>query len=204
MSTSRQVTFSTTSQMVVVTNLSVGPYKHNLWYTKEEKEVFMLDAAVQINEVRLCISKNHSPSSSSIVGIEKYLTSEVTEEYIARRDKLKKKILNEAQWQQNMGCTNYAESTERLRRISAENSEWARERAAEAARFLDKDQEKERTRQHRIEQTNGSNQHRKQFDVGIASSHSQLRLRSSLRGKKRSRITTDASLPCCVAHNPKL
>jgi hypothetical protein len=98
---------------------------------------------------------------SIIVGIEKYLNSELTEEYIARWGKLKKEILNEAQWQQNMGCTNYAESTDRLRRISAENSEWARERADEAARFLDNDQEKERTRQHRIEQTNGSNQHPK-------------------------------------------
>ena len=161
MSTRRQVAFSKTSQMVVVTNLSEGPYKHNLWYTKEEKEVFILDAAVLTNKVQLCISKNHFPSSSIIVGIEKYLNSELTEEYIARWGKLKKEILNEAQWQQNMGCTNYAESTDRLRRISAENSEWARERADEAATFLDKDQEKERTRQHRIEQTNGSNQHPK-------------------------------------------
>ena len=83
MSTSRQVAFSKTSQMVVVTNLSEGPYKHNLWYTKEEKEVFILDAAVLTNKVQLCISKNHFPSSSNIVGIKKYLTSELTEEYIA-------------------------------------------------------------------------------------------------------------------------
>ena len=55
-----------------------------------------------------------------------------------------------------MGCTNYTKSMERLRRISAENSKWARERADKVARLLDKDQEKEHTRQHRIKQTNGS------------------------------------------------
>jgi len=82
--------------------------------------------------------------------------------------------------QQKMCCTNYAKRTERLRRISANNSKWARERADEVARLLDKDQEKEHTRQHRIEQTNGSNQHRKQLDASITSSHSQSRLHSSL------------------------
>jgi hypothetical protein len=145
---SRRVAFTKTSQMVFVTNLSVGPHKLNLWFTQEEMDLFKSNVAVDINTIRSSISKNRIPSADHIVGLEKFLAPDLTAEYMTRREKLKQEILNEGQWQQRMGCTDDAENAERLRRISAENSKWARERAQAAAKFLEKDQEKGRIGQH--------------------------------------------------------
>lgn len=140
MSPSRRVAFTEMNQLVVETNLSVGPHKHNIWFTQEEMDLFKSSAVVQINRIRSSVSKRRIQSADHIVGLEKFLAPDLTAEYKTRRDKLKKEILDEARRQQGTGCTDNAENAERLKRISAENSEWARERAQEAAKFLENDQ----------------------------------------------------------------
>jgi hypothetical protein len=172
--------------MVFVTNLSVGRHKLNLWFTQEEMDLFKSNVAVDINTIRSSISKNRIPSADHIVGLEKFLAPDLTAEYTTRREKLKGEILNEGRWQQRMGCTDYAENAERLRRISAENSEWARERAQAAAKFLERDQEKGRIGQH-LRPKHGPTHDCERFDVCTSSNHLHLTLPSSLQAKKRSR-----------------
>ncbi|KAL3807574.1 hypothetical protein ACHAXA_005150 [Cyclostephanos tholiformis] len=199
MRTGCRVDFAETSRVAVVTNLSAGPYKNSLWFSKDEMELFKTNVAIRINRLRRCVLENDFPPVSYIVGLEKFLTSELTAEYTARRDKLIREILVEAR----LGCTNDAESSERLMRISTDNSKWAKEQAQLAARFLERYHEIECTGQNHIEPTNSSFQESRQqgssqVDVSISSPQFQPRLRSFHREKKRSRLnppTTIKSLP---------
>ena len=193
MKRSRRVAFNKSSQMIVVSNLSVGPHKNNIWFTQDEMDLFKLSMPFDINRIRSSISNNHILSADHIVGLEKFLSSDLTEEYRTRRDKLKKEILIESWWQKRLGYTNYVQNAERLKIISAENSEWARERAQVAAKFLEKDQEKEYMGQH-LKPKNGPSQDCERFDVSISSNRVQLTIRSSLRENKRSRSNSHACI----------
>ena len=138
----RQVTFSKMSEMVLITKLSEGPNKHKLWFTQDELDVSKANMTSYIRMVPLHISKRHTPSASTILGLEKYFTPQLTAEYRLRRRKLTKEVVTEARLQQ-MSRIPHAD-VDRLARLSAENSKWARERARAAALFLEQDQENER------------------------------------------------------------
>ena len=138
----RQVTFSDTSEMVLVANLSEGPDKHKLWFTQDELDASKANMTSYIRMVPLHISKRHTPSASTILGLEKYLTPQITAQYKLRRRNLTKEVVTEARLQQ-MSHIPHA-YVDRLARLSTENSKWARERARAAALFLEQDQENER------------------------------------------------------------
>lgn len=134
------VTFSETSQLILVRNLSSdAPDKYDLWCTPDELEAYKRDV------VRLSISKRFTPSASDILGLEKFLTPQLTQEYANRRYIQTKRVLEEARMQdaQGKGLPRSNQDIKRLARISAVHSKWARERARAAGLFLAQDQEEE-------------------------------------------------------------
>ena len=166
----RQVTFSETSEMILVTNLAEGPDKHKIWFTRDELNLFKSNMSNYMRIVRLHISKRQAPSASNILGLEKFLTVQLTEEYKFRRGKLAKEIISEAL------LTN---DIDRLARVSAENSKWARERARAAALFLEQDQESERKQ----------DLHAPISQDSESPVHQRRRRRASLQETKRARTT---------------
>mmetsp|Transcript_24351 Transcript_24351/g.51011 ORF Transcript_24351/g.51011 Transcript_24351/m.51011 type:complete len:174 (+) Transcript_24351:95-616(+) len=160
----KSVTFSETSVMAIVTNLSLGPNKRNIWFTQTELDLFKADRSRRARQVRSHIAKQQSPllGADDILGMEKFLTYQLTKEYLLRREDATRNVLREARRQQQLLRRRQfmASSSRRIRRededeeeenngdddtvhrlarISAENSQWARERARAAALFLEHD-----------------------------------------------------------------
>jgi len=137
--------------MVLINDLSRGPSKHDIWFTPDELDSFKDSISRHAEILRLQISKRRKderPSASDILGLERYLTIQLTREYLHRRNKLAKEVVDEARWQQQQQQTSPQDEdddVDRLARISARNSKWARQRARAAALFLEQDQETERT-----------------------------------------------------------
>lgn len=80
---------------------------------------------------------HHKISASYVLGLEKLLTAELTEEYKARREALNLAIIGEYRDQERRGRV----CPDRLARVSTEHSEWARDKARAAALFLQQDQQ---------------------------------------------------------------
>ena len=138
-----RVRFSETSEMMLVTNLSNGPNKRNIWFTQDELDVFKANRTTYIAMVRFHISKQHTLTASSILGLEKFLTAQLTGEYEFQRRTLAKAVLNETQRQRILAARDVPrdELADQLALVAAENSRWTRERARLAALFLEQDQE---------------------------------------------------------------
>ena len=150
------VTFSETSQLILVRNLSSNaPDKYDLWYTPYELETYKRDMALYTRIVRLSISKRFTPSASDILGLEKFLTPQLTQEYANRRYIHIKRVLEEARMQDahGKGVPRSNQDIKRLARMSAAYSKWARERARAAALFLAQDQEEEERQEKALQQT---------------------------------------------------
>ena len=139
MTSFRKVRFSETSQLVFVSNISEGLDKHNIWFTQDELDDFKANFTSDILLVRHYISRRHRPSVDVLLGLEKFLTIHLTEEYMKRRCRRTKEVLNEDRLQRNSRLPLI--DVDRLARISAESSKWSRERARASALFLEQDQE---------------------------------------------------------------
>ena len=139
----QRVRFSETNEIMLVTNLSNGPNKRNIWFTQDELDVFKANMSNYIAMVRFHISKQHTLTASSILGLEKFLTAQLRGEYKFRRRTLAKAVLNETQRQRVLAARGVPqdELADQLAWIAAENSRWTRERARLAALFLEQDQE---------------------------------------------------------------
>ena len=154
----RSVTFSETSQMILIPDLSKlsSDCRDKLWCSPDELYASKANLLFCKRAVQRSISKRETPSASSILGIEKFLTIQLTIEYVNRRDKLRQSVLDEAQWQEKRrrmyrrsssshAAANYIDDDDvyTLAQISSDHSRWARERARAAALFLQQDQEQE-------------------------------------------------------------
>ena len=119
--------------------------KYDLWCTPDELEAYKRDVVLYRRVVRLSISKRFTPSASDILGLEKFLTPQLTQEYANRRYIQTKRVLEEARMQDARckGLPRSNQDVKRLARISAVHSKWARERARAAGLFLAQDQEEE-------------------------------------------------------------
>ena len=121
----KSVTFSETSQMVLINDLSRGPSKHDIWFTPDELDSFKDRRSLHAKILRWQISKRRKderPSASDILGLEKYLTIQLTREYLHRRNKLAKEVVGEARRQQQQQQTSPQDEdgdVDRLARISA-------------------------------------------------------------------------------------
>ena len=141
--TKKQVRFSNRNLMALVDNLSLGPEASTLWYSHEETDLFKAWLSHQVHKVRSQLGEHSALldeelvtiNAAAILGLEKYLSSELTAEYKNRRSALQRAVLEEHRWQRTVQIPHSA----RLAMISAENSRWARERARAAALFLEQD-----------------------------------------------------------------
>jgi len=154
----RSVTFSETSQMILIPDLSnlSSDCRDKLWCSPDELYASKANLLFCKRAVQRSISKRETPSAHQILGIEKFLTFQLTIEYVNRRDKLRKSVLDEAQWQEKRrrmyrrSSSSHAaanliddDDVDTLAQISSDHSRWARERARAAALFLQQDQEQE-------------------------------------------------------------
>eukprot|EP00574_Skeletonema_japonicum_P012593 CAMPEP_0201737344 /NCGR_PEP_ID=MMETSP0593-20130828/42157_1 /ASSEMBLY_ACC=CAM_ASM_000672 /TAXON_ID=267983 /ORGANISM="Skeletonema japonicum, Strain CCMP2506" /LENGTH=108 /DNA_ID=CAMNT_0048231307 /DNA_START=29 /DNA_END=351 /DNA_ORIENTATION=- len=92
--------------MSIVKNLSVSPEASNLWYSQDETDLFKEWLSHRVREVRSQL-RNHSAllgqecvtiNAAAILGLEKYLSPELTEEYKDRRLALQRAVLSEHRW----------------------------------------------------------------------------------------------------------
>ena len=74
-------------------------------------------------------------NAAAILGLEKYLSPELTEEYKDRRSALERAVLEEHRIHRALDIPHVA----RLAMVSEKYSQWARERARAAALFLEQD-----------------------------------------------------------------
>lgn len=154
----QSVTFNDTSQMAIVSDLSSIVDRDELWYTPDDLHVSKTNLLFCKQMVKESISsKQTAPSASAILGLEKFLTDQLTVEYVNRRYKLRKSVLDEARLQEERRRIRRRNSphaqaehdndhdmdTLTLARISSEQSKWAYDRARAAALFLQHDQEQE-------------------------------------------------------------
>ena len=151
----QSVTFNDTSQMAIVSDLSSMVDRDELWYTPDDLHASKTNQLFCKQMVKESISSQQTklPSASDILGLEKFLTDQLTVEYVNRRYKLRKSVLDEARLQEerrrirrrNSPNANhdYYNDQDTLARISSEQSKWAYERARAAALFLQQDQEQE-------------------------------------------------------------
>ena len=134
------VRFSETSEMVFVPSLSVSHYKRDLWFTADELRELEDDARSHARIVQQNLARGVESVSrfSDVLGFEKYLSEQLAHEYKSKREEHKFKVLDEANGQHSHVKHR---SIERLARISAKFSMWAREQARMGALFLEQDLE---------------------------------------------------------------
>ena len=139
----KKVRISNRSIIYLIENLSLRDDASDLWYTEEETDLFKAWLSPQVHNVRSYLVENSAlldeelttVDAAAILGLEKYLSTELTVEYKNRRLLLKRAVLEEDRWQRSVQIPH----PERLAFISAKNSRWARERARAAALFLEHD-----------------------------------------------------------------
>lgn len=161
---SKSVTFSDTSTLFLVDDIASSSARRRLWFTRSELGSFKANARDQTRAVRRLIGSVRTPGASDVLGMERFLTHEVTREYVARRRRRTHAVLDEARFQRAV-CANALQgrtdalshkNAARLAIVSANESRWARERAQAAALFLEQDQKEERRRclkrRHRVEE----------------------------------------------------
>ena len=133
--------------MCLVNNLSLSREQaSNLWYSEDEIENFKARFFGRVREVRSQLRQNSTLldgggatiNAAAILGFEKHLTTELTAEYMKRRDALNKAVLAEHRQHRAMPLL-IPRATERLATVSAQHSRWARERARAAAVLLEQD-----------------------------------------------------------------
>ena len=132
MKSSKQVRFADMSQMVVVVNLT-EKYKQEVWYTKAEMKSFKINTRRLAGD--MLMNKELHVIEKNIVGLEKYLSIELFDEFILRREQLMNEVLGEAQRQKLYGL-----DYNRLARSSEKCTVWARERARASALVLEFEQ----------------------------------------------------------------
>ena len=143
----RQVRFSDKSYMYVFNDLPLIEEASKLWYSQEEIDCFNARFYRHVRAVRSqlghysgltdeeCISLKIN--AAAILGIEKHLSPDLTEEYRHRRNALQRAVLTEHRQHRVMRISH--STTARLATVSAQHSRWARERARAVALFLEHD-----------------------------------------------------------------
>ena len=199
----RRVRFSELSSMFLIQRLSdcYPTAKSDLWFSPDEVDQFKANLPCHIRLVRYHVAKEYELSASDILGLEKFLTLRLTEEYKSRRSELSNEVLKECRGQQQQrrrssvssgtAATSQDDAVKILARVSARNSQWARERARASALFLEQEQEDER----RLSEEGKADERRRSSDgqlddCAAPSSLRQCLRRSSLQESKRSRTVS--------------
>ena len=129
--------------MCFVNNLSP-----ELWYSQEEIDLLEAWFYHRVREVRSQLRDCNdllregegriTINAVAILGLEKHLSPELTAEYSDRRVALQRAVLSEHRQHRAMRIP-HSTATAKLAMVSAQHSQWARERARAAALFLQQD-----------------------------------------------------------------
>ena len=143
-SSKKQVRFSNRTTVIVVEKLSINKEQASkLWYTQEETDLFKVRHSHRVCAVRSQLQdlsavlneEGVTINAAAILGLEKYLSPELTAEYKDRRFALERAVLEEHRLHRALHIPHAL----RLAVVSAKHSQWARERARAAALFLEQD-----------------------------------------------------------------
>lgn len=148
----KSVTFSESSTVYIVANISTHPYKQSIWFTKDELDRIKSIMPHFVHRVQLQLCNRATPSVADTLGIERLLSPWLRDEHRTRRRILKKKVV---QWHKRLSlvqerCYEDGEdydAVDKLAKISIASSSWARERARAIALNLAQSEELERHRQ---------------------------------------------------------
>ena len=142
----KQVRFSSKSIMCLFDKPSLSQEQESiLWYSEDETDLMKARHSYQVQDVRSQLEAHRALlneggvtliSAAAILGLEKYLSPELTAAYKDRRVALQRAVLAEHRRHRVMRIPR---SAARLAVISAKHSQWARERARAAALFLEQD-----------------------------------------------------------------
>jgi hypothetical protein len=141
----KQVRFHNRTTVIVVRRLSHNPMQaQKLWYSQEETDLFHVRHSHRVRAVRSQLQSLSSAldeegviiNAAAILGLEKYLSPELTAEYKERRSALERVVLEQHRIHRALNIQNDAA---RLAVVSEKYSQWARERARTAALFLEQD-----------------------------------------------------------------
>ena len=156
----RSVTFSNTSILILINKQQLSSNtKKSLYCTEEDIATFKRNTHLHARLVQESIARGIVPPIESIIGNEKLLTPYIANQYVARRNKLKRGVLKVSRWQE---ANRYRKPTSRSRDyadmdflacVSSKHSAWARKKAKTAALVLQQDLEKERQQEERMFQT---------------------------------------------------
>ena len=144
-SSQKQVRFSSKSIMRLFDKPSLSQEQESiLWYSEEEIDLMKARHSYRVQDVRSQLEAHRALineggvtfSVAAILGLEKYLSPELTAAYKDRRVALQRAVLGEHRRHRLMRAPY---STVRLAGISAKHSQWARDRARAAALFLEQD-----------------------------------------------------------------
>ena len=145
---------SNRTTIAVVDRLSLNQEQASkLWYSREDIDLFKMSLSLDVHEVRSQLEDNAalldnedeelvSINAAAILGLEKYLTRELSEEYKIRRNALQRAVLEEHRCHRALRVPHEHEREHELRRlakVSLVHSQWARERARAAGLFLEQD-----------------------------------------------------------------
>lgn len=120
-----KVTFSETSEMYIVDCFLEEVSPDKMWYTRDELDSFRSNAVNHIKRLRS--QEGRILPADSVIGLERFITREVTEESQRRKNVLMREVLH----------STVHDQADRLAKISTEYSTWAQARAQQSAMFLE-------------------------------------------------------------------
>mmetsp|Transcript_4083 Transcript_4083/g.7275 ORF Transcript_4083/g.7275 Transcript_4083/m.7275 type:complete len:173 (+) Transcript_4083:152-670(+) len=136
----KQVRFSERSQMLIVDVLHQGTHQCNMWYSGDELVLLKAWNMRSIMRTRVQLSRRVASRSdvherAEILGLEKHLSSELTQEFKRRKREMFLAVKMEQQHQKFLRSPN----PDRLATVSRQHSRWAMKRAHLAAQLLQRD-----------------------------------------------------------------
>ena len=151
----QSITFSNTSTLILINKQQLSSNtKKSLYCTGEDIATFKRNNHLCARLVQESIARGIVPPIESIIGNEKLLTPLIANQYVARRNKLKRSVLKVSRWQEaNCNPTSRSQDyadMDFLACVSSKHSAWARKKAKTAALVLQQDLEEERRHEERM------------------------------------------------------
>ncbi len=121
--------------MYIIDSLLEVADPDDIWFTREELGSFKSDVVDHIRWVRL--QRGHLLPADKIIGLERFISREVTVENQRRKNTLMREVLNPTAAKDPL--PDKYDHADRLARISAANSMWERARARMSAMLLEEE-----------------------------------------------------------------
>ena len=119
-----KVTFSETSEMYIVDCFCEEVAPDKIWFTRDELDSFKSNVVNHIRRLRL---QEGRLLADNIIGLERFITREVTEESQRQKNTLMREVLHSIAH----------DHADRLAKISTVYSAWAQTQARQSAMFLE-------------------------------------------------------------------